>query len=173
MYTTLTGCSVILFYKNESYYTEKGKYSKATLLSLKPLMKEIPYCHVAKIDVSVHPTVVDMDKTTDMYLISVPCVMVYLNGRPWHERFSLCFPSEKYTILYIKRYVDKHTPQNIREEIIRTCAQKIISRWWIPICYRLKNEKGEYRMAVRSWNNLIRSFDEMTNLSVESYVSIS
>ena len=33
-------------------------------------------------------------------------------------------------------------------------AQIKISRWWIPICYKLKNEKGEYRMAVRGWKEL-------------------
>ena len=36
----------------------------------------------------------------------------------------------------------------------RLQAQIKISRWWIPICYRLKNEKGEYRMAVRGWNKM-------------------
>ena len=33
-------------------------------------------------------------------------------------------------------------------------AQIKISRWWIPICYSLKNEHGEYRMALRSWNKI-------------------
>ena len=46
-----------------------------------------------------------------------------------------------------KLYLDFCEKQKIR-------AANRIGSWWIPICYRLKDENGEYRMAVKAWKNL-------------------
>ena len=50
-----------------------------------------------------------------------------------------------------KKYIEIY---NNSQKKRRIWAQKKIYNWWIPICYRLKNEKGEYRMAVHGWNKL-------------------
>lgn len=38
----------------------------------------------------------------------------------------------------------------------RKLAATKIQRWWLPICHRLVNEKGEPRMAVKSWEKYKR-----------------
>ena len=67
----------------------------------------------------------------------------------YEKIFSICF--EKYTISEFKpKYIlFKNIINRTRER-----AQIKLSRWWIPICYQLKNDQGEYRMAVRGWKEL-------------------
>lgn len=52
-------------------------------------------------------------------------------------------------------------PQKLYLTFCREMKKKNMTRaankiyfWWIPKCYRLLNENGEFRMAVRAWNKL-------------------
>ena len=50
-----------------------------------------------------------------------------------------------------KKYIEIYKRNEEKKKIK---AVNKIGTWWIPICYKLKDENGELRMAKKSWKKL-------------------